>query len=185
MRKHQANRLAIAESSTLLGADNWHPLDGVPAPEYIPPTWIGPHVGLRLVEAFKTLSRMPMGGAGVKSGVWPDYRHDWEDLLAQVNTDADIKAQEARDQNRARLMPTAEDVSRMEKAIVWPAHYLGSRPIICRIVQRVAVYRAVRGFDLDMLSRKMRKPADAVRRANRNGLDAIADGLRREKIMVF
>jgi hypothetical protein len=27
--------------------DTWRPLDGVPAPEYVPPTWDGPHVGKR------------------------------------------------------------------------------------------------------------------------------------------
>src|SRR6516225_2244337 len=33
----------------------WHPLDGVPAPEYIPPAWDGVHAGKRLAEALRTL----------------------------------------------------------------------------------------------------------------------------------
>lgn len=180
MRKN--NRVNL---SVLIAGDAWHPLDAVPPPEYIPPVWIGPHAGLRLVEAFKTLSRMPMGNRSAKSGIWPPYRHEWEDLLAQVNADAIVREQDARDQNRARLMPTAEDISRMERAIVWPARYLGHRPVVSRIVLRLASYRALRGNDLDYLARKLKQPADFLRRLNRNGLDEIALGLHRHREPVF
>jgi hypothetical protein len=167
-------------------ADEWHPLDGVPAPEYIPPCWIGPHVGVRLVEAFKSLSRMPMPGRiSTKSGLWPQYRHDWEDWLAQVTADKDAQEQDARAQNRARVQPTAEDITRMERAIAWPARYLGQRPIIARTVQRVAVYRAVRGYELDMIARKLHAPAPVIRHRNRDGLDTIAAGLRQDQEAVF
>jgi hypothetical protein len=64
-----------ADRDTVLipaGGDTWHPLDGVPAPEWIPPFWIGSHVGLRLVQAFKTLGKMPMSfGPKCQSGYWP------------------------------------------------------------------------------------------------------------------
>jgi hypothetical protein len=173
------------QDSRLLKATDWHPLDGVPAPEYIPPFWIGPHVGLRLVEAFKTLSRMPMTGrVSTKSGVWPQYRHDWEDQLAQVTADKDAQEQDAREHNRVRLAPTAEDISRMERAIVWPARYLGGRPIIAHIVQRIAAYRA-RGVDNDVLARNLKRSPAFIRRCNRNGLDVIAAGLRRHQEAVF
>jgi hypothetical protein len=175
----------IGKHSTLLRSDDWHPLDGVPAPEYIPPFWIGPHVGLRLVEAFKTLSRMPMPGRiSTKSGMWPQYRHDWEDWLAQVTADKDAREQDAREQNRARLQPTAEDISRMEKVIVWPGRYLGTRPMTAHIVQRVAAYRA-RGVDNEVLARKLKHSPAFIRRCNRCGLDAIASGLRRDQEAVF
>jgi hypothetical protein len=167
--------------------DDWHPLDGVPAPEHIPPFWIGPHVGLRLVEAFKTLSRMPMTGRiSTRSGMWPQYRHDWEDWLAQATADKGAQEQDAREQNRARLQPTAEDISRMERAIVWPARYLSHHPgdERAQIVQRVAAYRA-RGIDNDVLVRKLKRPPAFIRSCNRNGLDAIAAGLRRDKAPVF
>jgi hypothetical protein len=164
--------------------DTWHPLDNVPAPEYIPPCWIGPHVGLRLVDAFKTLSRMPPPRVNMQSGIWPRYRHDWEDLLAQVQGDADVKAEDARAQNRARLLPTAEDISRMERAIVWPGRYLGTRPRIARLVQRVAMFRA-RDFDLDTIAKRMRRPPELIRYCNRSGLEGIATGLRRDAAIVF
>jgi hypothetical protein len=40
----------------------WHPLDGVPAPECILPGWDGPDVGKRLAEALRTLRHMPVNG---------------------------------------------------------------------------------------------------------------------------
>jgi hypothetical protein len=30
----------------------WHPLDGSKAPDYVPPSWDGPHVGERLVRGY-------------------------------------------------------------------------------------------------------------------------------------
>jgi len=39
--------------------EDWLPLGGPPAPEAIPICWSGPHVGKRLIEAFRTLARMP------------------------------------------------------------------------------------------------------------------------------
>ena len=58
--------------------DGWHPLSGVPAPEYIPPFWIGPHVGKRLAEALRTLRHMPVNGypAGFTNS-WPAILHGY------------------------------------------------------------------------------------------------------------
>jgi hypothetical protein len=190
MRKYNrpvtlGNDFGNAASSRLIPASEWHPLDGVPAPEYIPEEWIGPHVGLRMVEAFKTLAKLPLVGISNRSGLWPDYRHEWEDLLAQQTSDAEVREQDAREQNRARLAPSAEDISRMERVIGWPARYLQSEPDIARIVQRVAFYRATQDLALDAIARRLRQNFAAVRRDNRNGLDTIAAGLRRDGEAVF
>ncbi len=165
--------------------DGWNPLDGAPALEYVPDVWIGPHVGLRLVEAFKTLALLPAtrGPAGFENA-WPIYVHDWIDLLAQESSDTEAKEQRAAVENRVRLQPSALDVSRMELAIAWPGQYLRDRPLILRIVQRVAMLRA-RGRDLSQIARRMKQPATYVRRCNRDGLDAIAVGLRRNRLPVF
>ena len=170
-------------SSVLLKADEWHPLDGVPAPEYIPDHWDGIHAGVRLVEAFRTLSRLPVPMSR-KSGIWPEYRHEWADLLAREEADADLKAQDAFGRNRARIMPSHEDVSRMEAAIAWPARYLGNRPMAAIVVQRVAVLRA-RDLDLDEIARRLKRVPVLLRLVNRSGLDQIASGLRRDAIAVF
>jgi hypothetical protein len=166
-------------------SDTWHPLDGVPAPEYIPPFWIGSHVGLRLVQAFKTLGKMPMSfGPRFGSGYWPQYRHEWEDLLAQEEAAKDDKQLRAEAFNRVRIPPTAIEVGNMETAIVWPARYLTSRPLIMRVVHRVAAGRA-RGQELEAIAYRMKRRAAAVRTMNRAGLDLIAAGLRRQGTAVF
>ena len=167
------------------GSEGWHPLDGVPAPEYMPPFWIGSHVGLRLVQAFKTLAKMPMSfGPRFGSGYWPRYRHEWEDLLAQEEAAKDDKQLRAEAFNRVRIPPTAVEVGNMETAIVWPARYLAARPLIMRAVHQVAAGRA-RGLEMEAIARRMKRRAATVRTMNRAGLDLIADGLRRNGVAVF
>jgi hypothetical protein len=176
---------AEASLSVLIPGDPWHPLDAVPAPEYVPPSWIGPHVGLRLVEAFKTLATLPvMNGPQRPHNTWPWFKPQWEDLLAQQEAAAEDEQLRADAFNRARLAPTAIEVGRMEAALVWPAHYLQSRPLIMRMVGSVAVMRA-RGLESDLIARKLKRRPVAVRSMNRTGLDLIAAGLRRDQVPVF
>jgi hypothetical protein len=69
-RRWRIGRAEIASaSSRLIPSESWHPLDGVPPPEYVPPAWDGPHVGLRLCDAFKTLAAMPNPRRGFTSGL--------------------------------------------------------------------------------------------------------------------
>ena len=86
--------------------DTWHPLDGGPAPEYVPERWDGPHVGKRLVEGLRTLMLMPrVLGPRATGGHWPAYAHDWADLLAQQEADAEQKQRDQREANRTRVRP--------------------------------------------------------------------------------
>jgi hypothetical protein len=167
------------------GSDTWHPLDGVPAPEYVPPFWIGSHVGLRLIQAFKTLAKLPMSfGPQQTRGSWPRYRYEWADLLAQEEAAKDDKQLRAEAFNRVRIPPTAIEVGNMEAAIVWPARYLANRPLIMQAVHRVAAGRA-RDIGMEAIARRMKRRAATVRTMNRAGLDLIADGLRRDGVAVF
>src|SRR5262245_47343157 len=94
--------------------DAWHPLSGVPAPEYIPPSWIGPHVGLRLVEALRTLRRIPVAnGPRECGGSWPTTQYTWTDQLAQLQGDPDELAQDVRRRNWTKIIPSSEDIARM------------------------------------------------------------------------
>jgi len=187
-RWKQNTRDAAAHAAVVLtpGAE-WHPLDdgGVPMPEYIPEQWDGVHVGLRLCEAFKTLSNMPNSGGLKKAmGYWPTYWHDWADLLWQQEMELQTKEDVARLQNRAKVQPSSQDVSRMEIAIVWPARYLANAVHLSRTVLRIAVLRA-RDYDLQRIADKMKRDPKALRAVNRAGLDAIASGLRRDHVRVF
>jgi hypothetical protein len=94
----------IVVNSILL--TDWHPLDHRPAPDYVPARWDGPHVGKRLVEGLRTLMLMPMPRGPRASGShWPAYGHDWADLLAQQEADAEQKQRDQREANRTRLRP--------------------------------------------------------------------------------
>lgn len=184
----QAEQAEERRSELISAHDGWSPLDGVPAPEWVPEAWCGPHVGLRLVEAFKTLLRLPaVATFRVSLTYWPTYLVEWEDQLAQQQmTDAD-KEEQIFWANRSRLKPSARDVSRMEAAISWPARYLQSRPLVMRRTQQVAFERArARGeTDIDRIAHRLKVSAHRLQQVNRAGLDAIAAGLRRDRVMVF
>ena len=175
-----------AYASLLIPADDkWNPLEHVTAAEYIPPAWIGAHAGLRLVEAFKTLAQVPASrGPASKSGWWPHYKTEWVDLLAREEADAQVKEDIARSINRVRIAPSAQAVSRMEAALSWPGRYLVARPLVLRVVQSVARFRSI-GYETDKIAHRLHKSPPVLRRINRNGLDAIAAGLRRDDVAVF
>jgi hypothetical protein len=119
-----------------------------------------------LVQAFKTLAKMPMSfGPRFGSGYWPRYRHEWEDLLAQEEAAKEDKQLRAEAFNRVRIPPTAAEVGNMEAAIVWPARYLAGRPLFMRVVHRVAASRA-RGVEMEAIARRMRRRASTVRAMN-------------------
>ena len=164
-------------------------LDG-PLPEYIPPHWIGPHVGLRLIEAFRTLARMPMPrGPSSKSGYWPGWRMDWVDRTEierewRLFPYSDAAREAVADFARRKPKPTSIEVSHMEIAIGWPSHYLASRPMLCRVVLRTAMLRS-HDLDLHAVADRMHKPVSRVRRLNQAALDLIAVGLWRDKVAVF
>jgi hypothetical protein len=86
--------------------DDWHPLSGLLAPEYIPPEWDGPHVGKRLAEALRTLRHLPMNGHPKAFGnSWPEYQIERTDELAQTGADAIQRAQEEASRNRVKVFP--------------------------------------------------------------------------------
>ena len=165
--------------------NTWHPLDGVPAPDYIPATWDGPHVSKRLVEALRVLFRLPMPpGPKVFGNAWPAYSWSWEDQLAQEERDQAEKSQDAFAQNRVKLLPSAVEIMHMETAIVWPARYLGEFPQLLVTVGCVALARS-RYRDIEFVARRLRLPPHVVRRWNRDGLDLIACGLRKHSEAIF
>jgi hypothetical protein len=186
--KMTANEVMAA--SVLIPGNEWHPLDGGKAPEYIPEAWDGPHCGLRLIEGFKTLACLPDRDRHTSSsGFWPETWAEWGDELAQVTADTRSKEIDAANRNRVRERPTSQAVSRMEIVLMWPAHFLASQGDhyaigMARIVQTVAMLRA-REYDLEKISRKLRMGARHVRRVNREGLDAIAAKLRMRGEPVF
>jgi hypothetical protein len=177
--------LENADGSRLIPFDQWHPLDGVPPPEYIPPNWDGVHVGKRLIEAFATLARVRVARGPREYGTcWPLYEYDRGDLNAQAQAEPEAQLAMRAARNRTRLLPSALEIAQMEATIGWPAHYLWQRPIIMRIVQVVALLRS-REREMDQIAKRLRRGPVAVRRVNRLGLDLIAAGLRLDCVPIF
>jgi hypothetical protein len=171
-------------SILLKAGEQWNPLDQIPAEqEYIPETWTGPHVGLRLVEGFECLSRMPPETVRRRLGYWPEYLYDYIDGVAQQDADQQVKDQMAAQRNRIRVRPSAQQISRMNRAITWAGSYVRIADH-ARLVQRVAQLRA-RDLDIEVISRRLRMNLRIMRNINRNCLDLIARGLRRDHVQVF
>ena len=119
-----ANSYRLIKRDAVLD-DTWHPLGGGPVPEYVPPAWDGPHVGKRLVEGLCTLALMPLPrGPRATGSHWPAYAHEWADLLAQQEADAQQKQRDQREANRTPLRPSSVEIAR-----TWSNRSAGRRDI--------------------------------------------------------
>jgi len=162
----------------------FNPLEDAVLEDIAPPIWDGPHVGKRLAEALRTLRSMPMNGypAGFANS-WPTILHEYSDR-ATYEDDPVWKAERAAKSNWTKPRPSSIEITRMETAIVWPAHYLGHVPQLLRTVQAVALART-RDRDAAHAARRLGLPGRLARRRNCEGLDLIAAGLRRDAVVVF
>ena len=99
-----------------------HPpaLEDLVAPDVPPPVWTPEHVALRLVEAFRTLDRMPRVATPRQTGNhWPLHRLEWADQLAQAELpEAERREREAR-RNSLAQRPSGREIDRMDAALEW------------------------------------------------------------------
>jgi hypothetical protein len=164
--------------------DAWHPLSGQPAPQYIPPFWIGVHVGTRLIEGLRVLRKLPVNGIPVGFfNSWPRFAPTFADRV-QYEDDLQWKTDQAALGNRIRPRPSSIEIARMETVISWPGSYLRDLPQCLTVVQCVALMRS-RYHDVAHAAKRLQLPGRIARRWNREGLDEIARGLRRDGVPVF
>jgi hypothetical protein len=147
----------------------------------VPARWSGGHVSRRLCEAFVTLRMMPIG-MSKKSGSWPAYVWEWEDLLAQQEQGELERSQAI--QNRTRILPSVREIARMELAIYWPAQFLASRIELSRAVNAIALAHSLER-DAGWISAKHGGDPQDWRRNHDRGCSIIASGLRRANAPVF
>lgn len=156
----------------------WNPLEDGAMAEVVPERWNGPHVAVRLEQAFETLRASPSPpGPREFGGIWPAYLDEWTDLLARVGM-APTEAPPRRDR------PTVEQITRMEAAVGWGPRYLRRWPRLIVAVQWMAMAHAS-GRDADWLERKSGVPAKLWRDRNWAGCARIADGLGADRVAVF
>jgi hypothetical protein len=114
---------------------------------------------------------------------WPQYRVEWTDLLAMIGA-GELESLQ-REANRSRVLPSAKEISQMERAIAWPMEHLRDE----RHVLIVNVCARIRSIDGDLAyeikRRKYDGEADAWRRLNWTLCDTIADALIGKRVMVF
>src|SRR5262249_54425982 len=130
-------RLLLKSDGVLV--EQFCPLD--PEPPYRPPEkWDAPHVQHRFAEAMETLRKLPMGRLRPADmhNSWPGYALDWNTFMGRMSADITSMAVEGKldqefvaayndwtaDRNRWRERPTAQEISHMERALLWPGHYL-------------------------------------------------------------
>jgi hypothetical protein len=90
-----------------------------------------------------------------------------------------------REANRTRILPSAKQISQMERAIVWPLRYL--REAAAVLVVNTCARVASLGGDLDaeIKRRHYDGEAEAWRRSHWKHCDRIADGLITDREVVF
>lgn len=160
----------------------FNPLEDGTMDDVAPAIWNGPHVGRRIAEAMRTLRALPGGGGGSSGNGWPPYEYTFEDLLAQQEQGELEKTQKM--QNRTRLSPSFNEVTRMEAAIWWPARYLIDEPYLLVAVNAVALAHSLEQ-DAGWVTTKRGGYADTWRADHDRGCDLIAEGLILERAPVF
>jgi hypothetical protein len=170
-------------------AEHLCPLD--PEPLYRPPDkWDAPHVQHRFAEAIGTLLKLPLGRWGPSKirNCWPTYYDEWADLIAQLGDGADGFEQTWKRRNRARIMPSAREISVMERALEWPGRHLRHRLELARALNICALAQARELAVEDVVRRGkhagVRSPTEWHRLAL-EAADRIAVGLQVDRIAVF
>lgn len=99
-----------------------------------PLRWNPRHVGMRLIEAHRTLKYLPMNlrPAAVKTA-WP--MHDQEPVEGAV------------EEGNVKVDPSAEQIALMEQAICWPMRFLGESMLSAGDVNRWAGQLTVEEFE--------------------------------------
>ena len=148
-----------------------------------PVRWSGEHVGLRLTEAMRTLRLLPLrrGVAGYLCP-WPPYAYSWEDLLAQQEQGELERTQKL--QNRTRIQPSWQEITRMERAIGWPAQYLVREPLVAAAVNHVSLAYAMER-DCAWVVQRHGGYVDTWRDRHATGCAQIARQLHIERVAVW
>jgi hypothetical protein len=146
-----------------------------------PSVWTGPHVSRRIVEAMMVLRLLPSGGGG-GSSAWPVYQYEFDDLVAQ-RAQYQLELTQKM-QNRARVSPSLNEITRMEAAIWWPMRYLRSREHLLKAVNWISFAHSL-DRDAGWVVTKLGGYADTWRRNNDAGCEIISDGLIKERELVF
>ncbi len=165
-----------------------HPLDDPSpsdVPATLPPAWTPEHVALRLVEAFRTLDRMPRVATPRQTGNhWPLHRLEWADQLAQAELPAEERRERDAISNALSLRPDAAAITRMDAALEWLRDLRATDTGLALVTSYWALRTARRRSVRRLCREKGWVPATFYKLRAR-ALDHLAKGLNARGVAVF
>jgi hypothetical protein len=116
-----------------------------------PSSWTPDHVAVRLVDAFRTLDRLPRPrGPRAAGNHWPTYRLEWADRLAQAELPEAERKERDKRRNALAFTPTGAEIARMDVVLDWlrllREHDASLATIIALWALRAARRRSVRAI---------------------------------------
>ena len=149
-----------------------------------PATWTAEHVARRLVEAFRTLDRLPRAAGPRQTGNhWPRHRVEWADQIAQ----AELPAEERREREHRRntlIVPSGAEIDRMDRALDWLRDLRALDPGLALVTSSWAL-RAARRRSVRALCRERAWAPGTFYKLRAKALDRLAATLNSRGIAVF
>lgn len=158
------------------------PADGNGA---LPPAWTAEHVGQRLVDAMRTLDRLPrVKGPRAAGNHWMPTQLEWADRLAQAELpEAERREREER-RNSLALRPSGAAIDRMDRALDWLRELRDRDPGLALVTSLWAL-RAARGRSLRGLCRERGWAPGTFYKLRARALDHLAAALNGRGAAVF
>ena len=151
----------------------------------VPVAWTSEHVARCLVEAFRTLDRLPrVRGPRQPGGHWPHHGVEWADRLAQAELPESEKRERAEWRNRFALAPTGAEITRMEASFEW-LRDLRAVDSGLALVTSLWALRAARRRSVRALCREKSWAPHTFYRLRAKALDHLAASLRARQVPVF
>lgn len=144
----------------------------------VPTSWTPEHVGQRLVEAMRTLDRLPRPkGPRAPGNHWPQHRLEADDRLAQAELpEAERRERAGERLSELALRPSGAAIDRMDRALEWLRLLRAQDPELA-LIATLWAHRLARGRSLRALCRERGWTPQTFHNRKTRALKAIAAAL--------
>ena len=151
----------------------------------LPAAWTPDHVGRRLVEAMRTLDRLPrVKGPRQAGNHWPQHRVEWADQLAQAELPEAERRERVARRNSLAQRPSGREIDRMDAVLEWLRELRDLDPGIALVTSLWALRTARRRSVRALCREKGWAPATLYKLRGR-ALDHLAAALNGRGVPVF